>query len=364
MRALGRAWNAWTAFWAEREHPRSLALVRILLGSVIVYDFVQIWMLDLVTLLFAPEAEGGLTGMLRRPDHPWFYQLFPPTAASAKLHHAIITVSAFAFTIGAFTRTSALILLLTWAQHAQLVPVADRGIDTLCRDVLWIFVFAEAGATWSVDAVRRTGTWFGDGAPVGAWARRLVVLQLVAMYFLAGVQKGGIHWYPMGYFASLYFILQDPAIARYDFSFLARQPFFLLTQVGTAVTIVFQDTYPLVLLWAHYRNTPERPGRLRAFANRWRLEWWWIGTGALFHVLLALTTELGIFPWAMLALYPAWLRPIDLANVQRWLAERTGLPIDPEPHAPGAQLAPGSASPRGEELPEPASPVGGAPPEA
>jgi len=299
------------------------------LGTVILYDFVQIWLLDLVPLLFAGEALGGLSAVPGGPNSPWLYDVLPQTVASARLHHAIITVAAFAFTIGAFTRVSTLVLLLAWAQHAHLLPLGDRGIDTLCRDVLWIFVFADAGATWSIDAVRRSGSWSGDGASVGAWARRLIVLQLVAMYFLAGVQKGGIHWYPMGHLASLYFILQDPAIAQYDFSFLARQPLFFLTQVGTAVTILFQDTYPLVLLWTHYRNTPDRPGRLRAFSNRWHLEWWWIGTGALFHLLLGLTAELGIFPWAMLALYPAWMRPIDLANLQRWLADRTGLPIAP-----------------------------------
>ncbi|MEM6928055.1 MAG: HTTM domain-containing protein [Myxococcota bacterium] len=331
--ALRRGWERWVAFWAVQEHPRALAVVRICLGLVILYDFVQIWVLDLVPLLFAPGHVGGLSPIDATNASPWFYDLFPRTVASGRLLHAIITVSAFAFTVGAFTRTAALVLLLSWAQHAQILPAADRGIDTLCRDVLWIFLFADAGATWSIDAVRRTGSWFGDGTDIGAWARRLVVLQLVAMYFLAGVQKGGIHWYPMGYFASLYFILQDPAIAQFDFGFLANQPFFFTTQVGTAVTIVFQDTYPLVLLWAHYRNTPDQPGRLRAFANRWRLEWWWIGTGALFHVLLAATTELGIFPWAMLALYPAWLRPVDVANLQQWLADRTGLPVAPSSSA-------------------------------
>ncbi|MEN0066550.1 MAG: HTTM domain-containing protein [Myxococcota bacterium] len=329
MNALKRAWTAWVTFWATQEHPRSLALVRILLGLVILYDFVQIWQLDLVTPLFAPAEVGGLSGAANRANPPLWYTVFPPSVASAKLLHVVITVSAVAFTFGAFTRTAAVVLLFSWAQHAMIMPAADRGIDTLCRDVLWIFVFADAGATWSVDALRRTGSWFGDGAPVGAWARRLVILQLVAMYFLAGVQKGGIHWYPMGHFAALYFILQDPAIAQYDFTFLGRQPFFFSTQLGTAVTIVFQDSYPLVLLWAHYRNTPDRPGKLRAFANRWGLEWWWIATGALFHVLLAATTELGIFPWAMLALYPAWLRPVDLANLQQWVADRTGWPVAP-----------------------------------
>ena len=32
----------------------------------------------------------------------------------------------------------------------------------------------------------------------------------------------------------------------------------------------------------------------------------------MFHLALAATTELGIFPWAMLALYPVWLHPDEL----------------------------------------------------
>ena len=68
-------------------------------------------------------------------------------------------------------------------------------------------------------------------------SRRLMILQLVAMYFLAGVQKTGIHWYPMGHFAALYFILQDPAIAKHDFRWLAHPPWFQLTQLGSAITV-------------------------------------------------------------------------------------------------------------------------------
>ncbi|MBX2797727.1 MAG: HTTM domain-containing protein [Myxococcales bacterium] len=308
-------WHRWVTYWAVQEHPRSLALVRICLGLVILWEFMEIFRLDLVVALFGSQDVGGLSDALSRAKPPLVYRVLPGTVESAKLLHAIPTVAAFMFTCGLFTRTSALVLLLSWAQFAHILPAADRGIDTLCRDVLWIFTFAPAGACWSADALIRSGKWEGDGALVGAWARRLIILQLVVMYFMAGVQKTGVHWYPMGHFAALYFILLDPAIGRYDFTFLANQPFFFFTQLGTAGTILFQDSYPLVLLWIHYRNTPDRPGRLRAFANRWHLDWVWIVTGGVFHLLLALTMELGIFPWAMLALYPAWLRPQDLKRV-------------------------------------------------
>lgn len=316
-------WQRWIGFWAELEQPHPLALVRICLGLVVFWDFMEIWHLDLVVPLFGASDIGGLSDSAQRPNPPLAYQLLPATAQGAKLLHAAITVSAFSFLCGLFTRTSALVLLLSWAQFSMVLPASDRGIDTLCRDVLLIFVFAPGGAVWSVDAMIRTGRFSGDGTPVGAWARRLIVLQLVVMYFMAGVQKSGIHWWPMGHYAALYFILQDPAIARYDFSYLEHQPFFFFTQLGSAGTMAFQISYPLVLLWIYYRNTPDRGGRLRAFANRWHLEWAWIATGAIFHVLLALTTELGIFPYAMLALYPAWLRPQDLDAILERL--RAGL---------------------------------------
>lgn len=315
-----RLWTRWAALWAGTEHPRTLGLVRILLGSVILWDFLEIGRLGLVVPLMAGPDAGGLSVAVTRGEPPWFVAVFGGSAAAAYGLYAILVGSCAAFVAGAGTRAAAAVLLLAWAQFARILPAADRGIDTLCRDVLLVYVFAAGGAWASVDARLRTGSWWGDGAPAPAWPRKLLILQLVAMYFLAGVQKSGIHWYPPGHLAALYFILQDPAIARYDFRWLGGQPWFALTQLGTAGTLVFQDSYPIVLVLRWLRATAERGGRLRAFAVRHpRLEWLWIGTGALFHVSLAVTCELGIFPFAMLALYPAWVHPDALGAFFRRL---------------------------------------------
>ncbi len=308
-------WQRWAGFWAEREHPRVLATIRICLGLVLLYDFMQVWWLDLVVPLFGVQEIGGLSDAMARKHPPMVYRWLPGTEGVARSLHATITLAALTFTLGAFTRTSALVLLLAWAQWSMVLPASDRGIDTLCRDVLCILIFSGAGQCWSVDAVRANGRTDDSTWTVPAWPRRLIIVQCVAMYFLAGVQKTGLTWYPMGHSAALYFILQDPAIARFDFTWLARQPWFFLTQVGTVVTIVFQDTYPLVFLWIWFKRTAERGGRLRHFSNRWHLEWWWIGTGALFHIMLAIGLELGIFPFAMLALYPAWLSPDEMKRL-------------------------------------------------
>jgi hypothetical protein len=301
-------WGRWVDFWDRKEHPAALAVVRICLGVVMLYDMLHIWALGLVDQMFVVKAAGGLGSPMRGVDAPLLYELLPATAATGHAHHIAMVVVSAMLALGLFSRTSAALLLVLSVQFAHTLPIADRGIEMLVRNVLMILMFSGCGGCWSLDALRK-GDVAARGVAVGAWARQLLVLQLVVMYFTAGVQKVGLLWTPFGEFAALYVILQDPAIARFDFGWLARQPYYLLTQLGTAVTVVFQWTYPVVPLLLYYRATPDKPGRLRAISNRYHLELIWIGLGMVFHLSLAVTAELGIFPWAMMALYPAFWDP-------------------------------------------------------
>jgi hypothetical protein len=64
-----------------------------------------------------------------------------------------------------------------------------------------------------------------------------------------------------------------------------------------------------MLLAYWYRNTPDRPGRLRAWFNRVNFLHVYLLVGAIFHLGTHLSLQLGIFPFAVLALYPAAFRP-------------------------------------------------------
>lgn len=311
----------WVAFWDAREHPRVLGLIRMLFGLVVLSDFLEIGLYGLVTPLFSPQDVGGWADpSVDRP--PLLYRVLPWEAWVGEAHWAVMVFAALFLTIGFRTRLSAFVLMMLWSQHQHLMPMADRAIDLLCRDVLFVLMLSDAGAWGSVDARIGTGSWWGDGAERPAWPRYLILTQLVVMYWTAGVQKVGFLWLPWGHFTALYVILQDPAIARIDFAWLRHPPFLQLTQLGTAVTLLWQWAYPLVFLWLWYKNTPERPGRLRAWSNRLHLHAVWVAIGAVFHLLLVATMELGIFPWAMLALYPVFLDPDELAAVGRRLKLR------------------------------------------
>jgi hypothetical protein len=198
-----------------------------------------------------------------------------------------------------------LVALLVYAQFAQVLPEADRGIDMLIRNVLCILVFVPAGRAWGVDAWRR-----GRLTAFPAWPRRLLVLQVAAMYFLAGIQKTAVAWWPWGDYSALFVVLQDPAVARYPFEWL--RPYYPVTQLASAVTMAFECFACLVPLAYWFRATRTRAGWLRAQFNRLEPVRRWLPLGVLLHLGIAATMRIGIFPWVMLSLYPVFFHPDEL----------------------------------------------------
>ncbi|MCK6516137.1 HTTM domain-containing protein [Myxococcota bacterium] len=320
---IGRLWRYWVALWDHKEPATAMGLVRLLLGLVLCWDLAEAWQLDLVSTLWAPPEAGGFpSNLLNRDPVPEVYRLFPPTEATAAGLHAVTFFASLAWALGLFTRVSGLVLILAYAQLAQILPLGDRGIDLMMRDVMFILLFSRCGDALSLDARRRTGSFFGDGALVSAWPRHLIILQIVVMYWMAGVQKTALTWTPFGGYHALYIILQDPHIARHSFEWLASV--WPLTSLATATTHIWENSAPLMLVLMHFRMTDGQPGRLRAWAKRLRLLHLWVFVGVLLHLGIAATMQLGIFPWAMLALYPAWFHPDELGAAWAWGKARLG----------------------------------------
>lgn len=302
----------WAATWDRRESPSGLALLRICLGGLLCLEFLGILQLGLADVLYATVEEGGLAQP--SPQRTlWWFDLVGTGPTQARVLVWILAAVSAGFMVGVATPVCAAVLLLLYAQTAQIFPYGDRAIDVVLRNALAILVFSRAGAAWSVDARLRTGRWAGSGADIPAWPRYLIVLQLIVMYCTAGLQKFADPWWPWGGFSALYLILNDWAYAKYPFDWLIHQPFYAFTQIGTAVTMFFQITYP-ILLW-HYFPPASPPGRVRQWLERWHVHWLWIAVGAVFHVAIGFTMALGIFPWGMMVLYLAYLHPDELARL-------------------------------------------------
>ena len=303
---------AWVAFWDERESPTCLALIRMLVAVAVLVDLVTLAAHGATTWLWAPPERGG-TAIWDAADPPLLSGLVASTVGGAWLLWGGLALSALCIAVGWHTRAAALAHVFFSVQAALINGPADRAIDRLIRIVLLILVLSPAGSAWSLDARLSTGRFRGLPAPRSAWARHLIAAQLVLTYFGAGLAKGGTHWYPWGGYNALYLTLQDPIFSVAAGAAWLEQPVpYFATRVGTAVTHLWELGAPLVLLAAYYRRTADRPGRLRRAFNRLPVRGVYVALGVTFHLSLAAVLRLGIFPFAMLACFPAFFHPSEI----------------------------------------------------
>ncbi len=300
--------DAWARVWDQREDPVVLAVIRVLVASVLLFDFWWIAHLGIVDVLFTPQEGGGFPDVMSRDPVPELYRWFPSSPSTAWAAYGVLVGALVCFGAGFLTPVSGLVAALVSAQLAQVLPLGDRGIDTLLRNVLVVLSFSACGRRFGVDALL-----FGTRREAPAWPRHLLILQLSVVYFCAGIQKTALAWTPLGDLSALFLILQDPSIAAFRFDWLSKV--YPVTQLATATTMVFEWSAGLVPLVYWFRYTRTRPGRLRAWFNTHRPLRGWVLLGAALHAGIALTMSLGIFPFAMLALYPALLHPDELQRL-------------------------------------------------
>ncbi|HWU87510.1 MAG TPA: hypothetical protein VN253_09560 [Kofleriaceae bacterium] len=296
------AWRAWVALWDRREDAAALALVRIGVAAVLLYDFASVRRAGLIEPLWAAAPDG-----YAQAHDGWAASWLGRGPEAAHALWLAATVSLAAIAAGALTPIACAVFVVVSAQLGHIGPDGDRGIDMMLRLAIAILACSGCNARWSVDAAVRRRLGRPIAREVPAWPRYLLMLQLVWIYFSGGTNKAGAEWGPLGGFAALGDILSDPHFARFDPAWITwAHP---VTRLATAVTIAFELTAPVYLLFYYYAATPDRGGRLRRLCNRWRVRWLWLGLGAAFHLGIALGMTMGIFPWGMLALYPALLLP-------------------------------------------------------
>jgi hypothetical protein len=318
-----RAWRAFVAACSAREDPLPLALVRVLLAAVILWDLALVGLYGMPPLIWAPRQAGGVVALEALQGMPSIVHLLPADRAAewgAPLAWALfvgVTALAASFGAGLFTRTSAILFVLLYAQTQMLNDASDRGIDRLIRIVVLVLACSGAGRRLSVDARVRSGTWWGTAGTALAWPRYFLIFELTLVYVAAGMEKFALAWFPWGGSSALFIILQDPLLATSDFAWMAAWWAYPFTQLGTSGTHLWEWTFFAVPLALYFQATRTRPGRLRAAFNAWDVRMIYVIVGAFFHLSLAATLHLGIFPAAMLAMYPIFFHPDEIRAAAR-----------------------------------------------
>ena len=284
--------------WLLSEEPAtSLALFRIAIGLIMLWDLGSMYLSDAMTLLWLPPSHGGL----RQPGAEGLLaRVIEPTGAAVWGVYGAAMLGAISLTIGALPRLGAAVLLLSFPWLVSLFAATGGGHDRLLTNAMFLLIFARSGATLSLQCWLQHRRWRA-GTLVSGWPRRVLVWQLIIMYTATGMQKIGITWWPMGDFLAVHHALLLPQWARQDWSWIAwLSP---LTQLGTAVTVVWESTWGVVLWWLWLRDTADRGGRLRRLAERVNLRRVYVLIGIVFHSTLWVMMNLGPFSAVTLAYY-------------------------------------------------------------
>ncbi len=298
MRTL---WSRWCGLLAEREAGTTLALYRIACGVCILLLVGSIAWHGLVPVVWLNPADGGYKPV----STPWLFGWLGgvnPTTVWCIV--AFSLVSAVLLILGLGGRLTSFVALQT---ILALTHIDRPGFDDLLLiNMLWLLVLSRSTATLSLDCRRRTGQWT-SGELVSAWPRYLVIVQLVVLYWAAGIQKVSVYWTPADGYSALYYILQRPGWVKWEMTWLAW--IYPLTQAATALTWLWEVTAPLLLVVLWFRRTADRPGRLRRFCNRLPLRGAFVAVGLAVHTGIFVFMDLGPFSLIIGSCYICLFRP-------------------------------------------------------
>jgi hypothetical protein len=302
---LERARAAWARFWFAEVDGVPLALVRV--GFAVA---------SLSTWLSAiPDLRGRYAGsafpiaIAREWGTEWLARVtmlealggFGVAAALAAVHVAAL----IALLIGWRTRAAALAawLLTTWFQHRN-PSFLNAGDAVLRLTSLYLaasfLVVAREDRALSVDRSRALarGGAVGDLAGptrVPAWTLRMIQIQVCVIYFVSGFWKLGDPAWRNG--TALWIALANPVFSRFGAAAWAPRGLFA---AGTLTVATWEFLFPVLVAW--------RRSRIAA-----------LGFGVAMHVFILVFLNTGVFPLAMLALYPAFLAGVGLPFAHRRL---------------------------------------------
>jgi len=169
---------------------RTLALFRIALAALVFFDLAD----RSTSLAFDYTDAGAVPTSTRGVFGPaltihWWSGAWAYQAGLLAVH----ALAALALGLGFRTRAAAaLCWLLTTSLHFRNPLIGDAG-DAVARMLLLWSIFLPLGARASLDALR-AGRGAEPPARVASVATAAVMLQVVLLYFVAGVTKSGPEW--------------------------------------------------------------------------------------------------------------------------------------------------------------------------
>ena len=296
----------WNRVFFKPQTAQVLGLYRIAIGLITLYCF----------LLFAKDVTAFFSdrGLMpydtvekatTREFHTIFRWIRSPLGVKCAL--GALFVSGFCFTIGFYTRLASILLfVLVTSFHERNGEVLNAG-DTVLRTQLFLFMFAPAGAAWSVDSLRRRqkkpGDQVADPLLVAPWAQRMMQLQVGIIYFVSAYAKWSGDLYRNG--SAMYYIFGLIDFNVRGVEKLMNYP--VIYSTLTYFTLFVEIAIPF-LMWF-------RAARPYAVV---------LGVGLHLWIMFAMT--LPVFGILMVTTYISWFSEEELGEALAWIRKRFAKP--------------------------------------
>lgn len=244
---LGRNWNE---FWFAASDPALLSMLRIFTGLMLFYTHL-VWTLEL-SAFFGPKA--WITLPVLRKLHEaegvsfaWSHFFFIESPWLVWLVHILALVVLLMFTLGLFSRITAVLTWLIAVSYLNRIALAEFGLDRVNVMLAMYLMLGPCGARYSLDSWLKRRR--GGGAEVressfATLAVRLIQVHMCVIYFFAGARKllGGAWWDG----SAMWGAIANLEYQSLDVTWLANWP--LLISFMTNLTVFFELTYP-ALIW-------------------------------------------------------------------------------------------------------------------
>ncbi len=296
----------WERLWFREAPPQPFALLRLafgLLGLINLLGLLPVsmfWTIDGLTPIPNP---GGVRAMLM--------ELGLGTIAGWLLYG--VSVGAFAaMAVGWNSNAAVVVSFLTTVLQTHWTRLPLSSANQVMAVLLFCLLWADTGALWSIDAVRRQRRGTSRGSllqPV--WPLLLIRCQVALIYGSSGLWKlFGSAWRDG---TAVYYTLNINIFHRFPYQVPDSFSWFL--SLATYATIAWEIAFPVLVMFR-------------------RTRWLALLSGVALHLGLWVALEVGPFSWVMMAAYVAFLE---------WPSERTR--VSPPATALEERGSPAAASP-------------------
>ncbi len=300
---MPRAVATWNRFWFAERGGEVLGLLRItvsLTGLLLVTSA-----LHLVPRFYSATGEFPVEAAQYWSSEWAFRWLLPDWSGSAVAAWAIMGSWIVVLLLMLFGRFMRWVPLASWLLALWFFarnPTYLDGGDEVFRLVSLYLAFTglvlnPADQPLSLDRKRaiRSGRRAAGPPRIPAWPIRLIQIQIMIVYFVAGFWKViGPPWWDG---SALYYAFAGSTFSRFGAEW-ARAPWFMFA-AATIATAWWEFLFPVLVSVARTRRVA-------------------LAFGVTMHLGIFLAMGVGIFPFSMLACYPAFLTDSE----GRWLVER------------------------------------------